>query len=55
MKVYVRNDNPVKNKIGVYKVYERKVRNDAYGDYVLIGRRKYYIYENGHVRMAMDK
>ena len=55
MRVYVRNDDPVRNKIGVYKVYERKVRTDAFGDYVLIRKRKYYIYENGHVRMILDK
>lgn len=55
MKVYIRCDNPEKGKVRVYKTYERKVRTDAYGDYVLVGKRKYYIYENGHVRMSMDK
>lgn len=48
VKVYVRNDNPEKNRIGVYKVYERTLHNtldDGSGeDYVIINKQKAYVY-----------
>lgn len=50
MKVYIRQDNPEKNKIGNYKVIERKARYDSEGMYILWNKKKVYVYENGAVR-----
>ena len=50
MKVYIRQDNPEKNKIGNYKVIERKARYDSAGMYVLWNKQKVYVYDDGAVR-----
>ena len=44
IKVYVRSDDPQKNRIGVYKIYERTLRENAEGYYVKIRNRKVYVY-----------
>ena len=46
IKVYVRNDNPEKNKTGVYKIYNRVLREDGEGYYVKIRNRRVYVYHN---------
>jgi hypothetical protein len=41
--VYVRADNPEKNKIGIYKKYIRALREDSAGYYVKINNMKAYL------------
>lgn len=55
MTIYVRQDNPTNNKIGIYRKYQRKVRNDALGEYVLINNMKAYIYDTGYVKFFLPR
>ena len=45
--VLVRNDDPERNKIGVYKKYVRVLHEDGAGYYVLINNMKAYVYYDG--------